>query len=140
MKKLYILLFLIFILPVNAETKIGDIISGSVWVIDGDSLRITDKQMRKYEIRLFGINAPELSTNSGEDSKWFLIRFIKSVGRTATCKVIDIDKYKRYVSICKTDKGDLSEIMLKNKQARLLKRYLHLAPLETQQRYKKASE
>ena len=62
---------------------------------------------------------------------------IKKGNRKVSCKVIDIDKYKRYVSICNNIQGDLAEIMLKNKQAKVLTRYLHLAPQKIQDRYNK---
>ena len=42
-----------------------------------------------------------------------MIKLIKKVNRKASCKVIDIDRYKRYVSVCNNNQGDLAEIMLK---------------------------
>jgi len=124
-------------MPAKAKLKIGTIINGKVWVIDGDSLRISSNDFRKYEVRIFGIDAPELNTKKGKIAKKFMIRLIKKGNRTVSCKVIDIDKYKRYVSVCNNSKGDLAEIMLNNKQAKLLTRYLYLAPQEIQDRYNK---
>ncbi|MGB1360620.1 MAG: thermonuclease family protein [Alphaproteobacteria bacterium] len=139
MKYIFSILFIVFgFNSAFADLKKGDVISGSVWVIDGDSLIITAKDHKKYEVRIFGINAPELSTDKGQVAKRFMIRLIKSGNRQASCEFMEYDKYKRHVAICNNSKGDLAEIMLKNKQAWLFKRYLHKADKKIQNKYKQA--
>ncbi|MDG1153638.1 MAG: thermonuclease family protein [Alphaproteobacteria bacterium] len=138
MKIFYVIICsFLLIIPAKAKLKIGAEIDGKVWVIDGDSLRISSNDFKKYEVRIFGVNAPELNTKKGKIAKTFMIKLIKKGNRKVSCKVIDIDRYKRYVSVCHNNQGDLAEIMLKNKQAKVLTRYLHLAPQEIQDRYNK---
>ena len=59
----------LLIVPAKAKLKIGAKIDGKVWVIDGDSLRISSDDFKKYEVRIFGINAPELNTKKGKIAK-----------------------------------------------------------------------
>ena len=113
--------------------------TGQAWVIDGDSLRITLSNFTKKEVRLFGIDAPEMSTKKGRFAKRVMIHLLKTGGRTITCTQVDRDKYKRYVSICKNAHGDLAENMLKNGQAVIYQYFIKNAPIELQKKYLKAA-
>lgn len=48
------------------------ILVGSVYVIDGDTIRIN-----KTQVRLFGVDAPELNHPYGKKAKWALHRLCK---------------------------------------------------------------
>ncbi len=122
---------------------IGDTINGKVWVIDGDSIRLTHSNHTETEIRIFGIDAPEYDTDAGQSAKYFLINTVKASNRNATCYIIDIDRYKRYVSQCTlhTKNGDIDMglHMLKNNHAQYFGRYMHLksVPQGLQKQYEK---
>ncbi len=91
--------------------------TGDGRVIDGDSLLLDGQQ-----VRLFGIDAPELSQqcqtstgssySCGRKARQYLQSIVK--GNRVTCKVMNIDRYRREVSICRI--GDV-ELNLKMLQA-----------------------
>lgn len=132
MGKIFILLCLIWphISFADMRYKIGDTIIGKVWVIDGDSIRLTHPDYTKSEIRIFGIDAPEYTTKAGKSAKYYLINLVKSGNRMATCTIIDIDHYNRYVSQCfiNTNNGemDLGETLLKKGHARYFGKFMGL--------------
>lgn len=139
--KLFLLIF--FVLFSNSyaqfyQTKNGKpfTIEGKIWVIDGDSFTLTTKNLKKIEIRLFGINAPELHTKQGKKAKWGLINYVKK-DNWVKCNVVDTDKYKRKVAVCFNKKGDLAEFLLKNGHARIFKKYIKIAPKKFIENYKK---
>jgi endonuclease YncB( thermonuclease family) len=75
-------------------------------VVDGDSIVI-----RKTQIRLFGIDAPELAHPYGKKAKAALIDLCK--GQIVTAKIIDQDDYGRCVAQCHLPDGrDLSAQMV----------------------------
>ena len=112
----------------------AEVFSGRAWVIDGDSLRITLKNGTKREVRLFGINAPELSAYAGRGAKAHMIKLIKQ-GRYVKCTKVDTDRYKRHVSICTNRTGDLAENMLKAGHAIVYTKYIVNGTTELQKRY-----
>lgn len=88
------------------------VLIGEVRPTDGDSLRMGDKR-----IRLFGIDAPESTqTCQLQDEQWACGRASRKAleratkGQTVRCEVKDMDR-ERYVSICMTPEGDLSDHM-----------------------------
>lgn len=132
MKILLSILFLItpHISFADMRYKIGDTIGGKVWVIDGDSIRLTHPDYTKSEIRIFGVDAPEYKTDAGKNAKYYVINLVKSGDRTAACTIIDIDHYNRYVSQCfintKNGNVDLGETLLKNGHARYFGKFMYL--------------
>ncbi|WP_245306157.1 thermonuclease family protein [Roseovarius aestuariivivens] len=76
-------------------------------MIDGDTLRI-----RKTQVRLYGIDAPELNHPYGEKAKWALFGLCK--GKTVQAEIVDVDHYGRKVARCTLEDGrDLSAEMVK---------------------------
>lgn len=83
--------------------------SGIVKVIDGDSIKVSNN-----EVRLFGIDAPEYKQNCldakgreyhcGTNSYHFLQDLAE--GKKVTCRYAQKDKYDRYLSKC--DVGEVS--------------------------------
>ena len=122
-----------------STTSFAENFSGRAWVIDGDSLRLTLPDHTKKEVRIFGINAPEMPTDAGLDAKRHMIRLIKK-GRIVYCTAVDTDRYKRTVSICTNSSGDLAENMLKAGHAIVYKRFIKNAKKSLQKRYFKAEE
>ncbi len=83
------------------------IISGSAWITDGDTITI-----QKTQIRLFGIDAPELTHPYGQKAKWALHKLCK--GQTIRAEVTDVDHHGRTVAKCYLPDGrDLSAEMVK---------------------------
>ncbi|MEZ5685225.1 MAG: thermonuclease family protein [Paracoccaceae bacterium] len=83
------------------------VLSGPAWVTDGDTITIN-----KTQIRLFGIDAPELNHPYGVRAKRALMRFCK--GQTIRAEVTDEDHHGRTVARCFLPDGrDLSAEMVK---------------------------
>lgn len=86
-------------------------------VIDGDTLRSGD-----LSVRLWGIDAPEMSEAAGNASKYAL----KAItGRQAlTCVSKDVDRYGRTVALCMVPSGeDIACAMVAVGQAKDWPRY-----------------
>lgn len=90
-------------------------LSGSVRVIDGDSLVLDGT-----DIRLFGIDAPELRQTCsragrvwtcGMDAAQTLRRMVS--GRDVTCHAREHDRYGRTVAVCRAGELDLSAAMVR---------------------------
>lgn len=80
---------------------------GSAYVIDGDSIVI-----RKTQIRLFGIDAPELNHPYGQKAKWAMVRLCK--GNIIRAEITERDAYGRTVAKCYLEDGrDLSAELVK---------------------------
>jgi micrococcal nuclease len=76
-------------------------------VIDGDSIVI-----RKTQIRIFGVDAPELNHPFGQKAKWAMVSLCK--GKTIRAEVTQIDAYGRAVAQCFLPDGrDLSAELVK---------------------------
>ncbi|RUS58835.1 hypothetical protein EGN72_18105 [Pseudorhodobacter sp. E13] len=83
------------------------ILSGPAYIIDGDSLVI-----QRTQIRLFGVDAPEMNHPLGTQAKWALIKLCK--GHSVSAKVLAIDTHGRTVALCTLPDGrDLSAEMVK---------------------------
>lgn len=83
------------------------VLSGPAWITDGDTITI-----QKTQVRLYGIDAPELNHPYGQKAKWALHKFCK--GQTIRAEVTDIDRHGRTVAKCYLPDGrDLSAEMVK---------------------------
>lgn len=104
----------------------SDPLVGRATVTDGDSLRIGDER-----IRLFGIDAPELSQRCTDKSgkTWACGRWSKAQmtalvqGETIRCTAQDRDRYGRVVATCFADGIDLSRVMVDRGAAFAYRRY-----------------
>lgn len=93
-------------IPLSAQANTHRI-SGPAYVIDGDSLRIAGR-----DLRLFGIDAPELDHPHGQQAKWALHRLCKD--QTITAQIIGQDDYGRNVARCTLPDGrDVSAEMVR---------------------------
>ncbi|TYB80755.1 hypothetical protein FVF75_13265 [Maritimibacter fusiformis] len=80
---------------------------GRAYVVDGDTVVI-----QKTQVRLFGIDAPELNHPYGQKAKWALVSLCK--GQTVRAEVIELDSYGRGVARCYLQDGrDLSAEMVR---------------------------
>lgn len=75
-------------------------------VVDGDTFVASGRK-----IRLWGIDAPEKGTPAYTASSW-LLQSLLSDG-DLTCKMIELDKYKRQVMHCLIDGLDVGAMMVK---------------------------
>ena len=83
------------------------ILKGSAYITDGDTIKI-----KNVQIRLFGIDAPELDHPYGKKAKWALHKLCK--GHVIRAEITDQDKYGRTVAQCFLSDGrDLSAEMVK---------------------------
>lgn len=83
------------------------IIKGTAYIIDGDSIVI-----QKTQIRLFGVDAPEMNHPYGRNAKWALVGLCK--GKIISAEVLEQDAYGRTVARCYLPDGrDLSAEMVK---------------------------
>ncbi|WP_248310358.1 thermonuclease family protein [Bosea sp. 117] len=88
-------------------------LTGTVHVVDGDSLEVGGER-----IRLDGIDAPELNQNCGPPEKaWPCGRRARAAleaavkGREVSCRPLDTDRYGRSVSFCHAGDVDLARHM-----------------------------
>lgn len=93
--------------PGPAALPIPDVIEGAAYVTDGDTIVI-----KKKNIRLYGIDAPEMNHPYGKNSKWAMMKLCK--GQTIRAEVTDSDDHGRIVAKCYLPDGrDLSEELVK---------------------------
>jgi len=80
---------------------------GKAYVVDGDTIKV-----QKTQIRLFGIDAPEMNHPFGKKAKWELVALCK--GQTIRAEITDRDDHGRTVARCYLEDGrDLSAEMVK---------------------------
>ncbi|MGJ8585633.1 MAG: thermonuclease family protein [Marinosulfonomonas sp.] len=83
------------------------VIEGPAYVTDGDTIAIN-----KTQVRLFGVDAPELNHPYGKKAKWALVKLCK--GHKVRAEITDEDDYGRTVALCTLPDGrDLSAEMVK---------------------------
>ena len=91
-------------------------IEGVAVAIDGDSLRLAGR-----EIRLFGIDAPELHQNCRDENgrPWPCgraarreLRRILRRGKL-TCHGVDTDRYGREIALCRIGDEDVAELLVR---------------------------
>lgn len=82
--------------------KAPRVLEGPAYVTDGDTITI-----QKTQIRLYGIDAPELNHPYGKKAKWAMVRLCK--GHRIRAEITDEDDYGRTVAKCFLPDGrDLS--------------------------------
>lgn len=80
---------------------------GSAYVIDGDTVVI-----QKTQVRLFGVDAPEMNHPYGKKAKWALVALCK--GQRINAEIMAEDDHGRTVARCHLEDGrDLSAEMVK---------------------------
>ena len=110
-KIIFILFFFLF--PYFFESLV---VYGEAKVIDGDTIHIG-----KNKIRLHGIDAPEwnqsctLNSKIWECGKKSTLALKKLIAnQNIVCEIKSIDKYKRYIAVCFSNKVNLNKEMVQN--------------------------
>lgn len=107
-------------LPKNQTIKFDKEFSGKIRVIDGDSIKVDEK-----EVRLLGIDAPEYKQtcfdkndekyDCGKISRSFLLKLANK--KQAKCLYHEHDIYSRYLAYCYIDELSINHEILKNGMA-----------------------
>lgn len=85
----------------------GHIISGRAYVVDGDTIKV-----QKHQIRLFGIDAPEMNHPYGPAAKTAMFDLCRN--QTVHAEILEVDNHGRTVAKCHLDDGrDLSAELVK---------------------------
>ena len=112
------------------------VINGFVYkVSDGDTVQVQDAQGTKVKIRLYGIDAPETEKRNrkagriskpgqpyGEEA--FLALKGKVGGQFVKVEVLDIDRYRRAVSVIWYGNRDINREMVREGSAWAYRQYL----------------
>lgn len=77
----------------------------ALFVVDGDTFHANS-----HKIRLWGIDAPEISTYEGVEAKEFLTLLVKD--KPITCQQVDTDGYSREVSRCYVEGQDIACLLV----------------------------
>lgn len=96
-------------------------VRGAARVIDGDTLDVAGVQ-----IRLFGVDAPELGQPCGDWScgRWARDELARLIGgRQVTCSAGAQDRYGRLLARCDAGRGDLGLAMVQRGAAFAYRRY-----------------
>lgn len=104
----------------------GATIVGKATVVDGDGLEIDGRK-----IRLFGIDAFESGQycKRKDKTRWRCGQYATVAldrlagGRTASCRVVNEDRYGRAVAVCKVDGTDLARAQVAEGWALAYRRY-----------------
>lgn len=85
----------------------AEMLKGPAYIVDGDTLTI-----RKTQIRLYGIDAPEMNHPFGKKAKWALVNMCK--GQPVRAEITGIDIHGRMIARCYLADGrDLSAEMVR---------------------------
>jgi endonuclease YncB( thermonuclease family) len=113
---LVFLAVLTIVLALMKQFDLIDLGAGSVQVVDGDSLRKGDT-----DIRLYGIDAPEYRQSCrdkhgteyscGKQSANALRGLVK--GQVVSCSSVETDRYGRAVAVCKVGDFDINGEMVR---------------------------
>jgi endonuclease YncB( thermonuclease family) len=99
-----------------------------VYVLDGDSLKIKQKQDSKvYEIRLYGIDTPEYKQPYSNKAKQFTKRL--TFGQKVFVQKKDTDRYGRIVALVSTGTKLVNRELIREGLAWFYPRYCQEQPL-----------
>lgn len=110
------LIIIVTIFPAGSRAgrSFSEYVMDKAWVsniIDGDSI-IINKNRLEYEIRLWGIDAPEYDQDGADEAKFALYELIHHKHITLTVK--DRDKYGRLVATAEIGNFSINEYLVKN--------------------------
>lgn len=108
--------------PAVTANNLQLVIEGKVInVHDGDTITVLDQANKKFNIRLQGIDAPELKQEAGAVSQQNLSRMV--LGKQVTIVWTKVDKYRRTVGTIMLDGRDINIEQVKAGMAWHFKKY-----------------
>jgi len=119
MKKIFLLIFIMLVLPTLSFslTIHGKVVS----VADGDTITILDEGKQQTKIRLYGIDTPEKAQAFGKKAKKFTASL--TAGKQAKVEVYDTDRYGRSVGVVLVNGTNVNEEIIKNGYAWQYQKY-----------------
>lgn len=100
-------------LLLTCEFSLAGAISGKIIrVSDGDTVRLRKTSGSEYEIRLYGIDTPEMEQPFGRKSKKHTSSLV--LKKRATVTVYDKDRYGRLVGVVKVGKINVNQELVEN--------------------------
>lgn len=127
---------LIFAVAASAAPA-EETITGKPVALDGDTLRFVKPDQSYVDVRLWGIDAPEMSAENGHG--WFardwMDRLLDALpdDMHVVCTVVDKDRYDRSVATCAVggpSGADIGHVMIGQGWAVEDRKYTHPAPNE----------
>lgn len=113
---------LIFILFFTAQFSYAENIQANIVSIqDGDTITVKTKSNKKVKIRMYGIDAPELSQSYGQKSKQQLAKLLKN--KNISYKTANVDSYGRTVATVYAGDINVNYEMIKSGYAWHYKHY-----------------
>ena len=106
-----LVLLVLFSHHANSETKPAPtVFTGKVVaIIDGDSAKVL-RDKKTIEVRLVGIDAPEMDQPFGKQSKRFVTKLI--FGKTVDVKDLGLDNYKRTLGYITEGSTEVNEAIV----------------------------
>lgn len=105
------LIFFVFIIILPFTVLADESIKKIISIPDGDTLNIINGSNKKIKIRLYGIDAPEITQKYGKASRDYLRKIVKN--KHLTYKIHSKDDYGRVVATLYGDNKDLNYEMIK---------------------------
>ncbi len=123
-----VLLALLFAIPAQSDAAIRVVSGTVVSVSDGDSITVVTPEQTKLRIRLYGIDAPETQKGNvpgqpyGDEARKALATAL--LHRQVEVEIIDIDRYRRMVSIVRLEGENINLSMVRSGYAEAYREYL----------------
>jgi endonuclease YncB( thermonuclease family) len=99
------------------ESYTGQVVA----VADGDTITVLTTDYERIKVRFYGIDCPEKAQPYGAAAKSFLNDMI--YGKTVSVRVMDVDRYSRYVGVVTYEGKSVNDLMLRAGYAWLYSRY-----------------
>jgi endonuclease YncB( thermonuclease family) len=115
-----VLLFILFCIQPGYVQAKKTFFAKVTKVIDGDSLKVRD-EIKSYEIRLYGIDAPEYDQPYAREAKGMVKNI--ALGQQVQIVPVEWDKYGRLVAIVNVGQSSVNSELLRNGLAWYYPRY-----------------
>ena len=105
--------------PLSAEDERyrGEVVG----VADGDTITVLTTDFERIKVRLYGIDCPEKGQPYGVEAKDYLNSMV--YGKTVDVRVLDVDRYSRYVGLVSLEGADVNDLMVAGGYAWLYTQY-----------------
>ncbi len=110
-----------FIASAKSRTISGKVVR----VSDGDSIHIQTRSGKKYEVRLYGVDSPEMGQAFGRSARKYTSRLVNK--KKVSVTVYDIDQYGRTVGVVTSAGTNVNEYLVASGLAWQYGRYCHVS-------------